>query len=275
MAVPLFAQDPLHLRIDRLVDSTNPVPPTQLIGDAEYLRRISIDLTGMPPSISETRAYLADQNPAKHVAVVDKLLASDQFVRHLTDTFDVMLMERRRSGIIKQEEWYAWLLESFRGNKPWNQLAKEILSADGVDPQLRPAVRFYLDRGSEPNLLTRDVGRMFFGKDVQCAQCHDHPIIDDYKQADYHGIHAFLSGGYAFTAPDKLTYYAENSGAEEKFVSVFFPDEQKEIAPKLIGQPEIDEPKFYPGDEYTVKPDKTVRPVVKFSRRQKLAELAT
>ena len=273
--LPLSAEEPLHVRIDELIDSTNPVAPTQSVGDAEFLRRVSIDLTGMPPETSETRAYLADTNPAKRVVKIDKLLASHRFVRHLTDTIDVMLMERRRSAIIKPDEWYGYLLESVRQNKPWNQLAQEIMAADGVDPKLRPAARFYLDRASEPNLITRDVGRMFFGRDVQCAQCHDHPIIDDYKQTDYHGIYAFLSGGYAFTAPDKKVYYAEKTGSEEKFVSVFFPDTQKDIAPKLIFQPEIDEPKLYPGDEYKVKPDKTVRPVVKFSRRQKMAELAT
>ena len=63
----------------------------------------------------------------------------------------------------------------------------EILAADGADPKLRPAARFYLDRKSEPNLITRDIGRIFFGRDLQCAQCHNHPLVKDYQQSDYYG----------------------------------------------------------------------------------------
>ena len=54
----------------------------------------------------------------------------------------------------------------------------------GPIPRLRGAAKFYLDRLADPNLLTRNIGRMFLGRDFQCAQCHDHPLIDDNKQAD-------------------------------------------------------------------------------------------
>ena len=84
-------------------------------------------------------------------------------------------------------------MKCVRENKPWNVLAREILQADGDDPAQRPAARFALDRGSDPNVLTRDIGRIFFGRDMQCAQCHDHPLVDDYLQSDYHGLLAFVA----------------------------------------------------------------------------------
>ncbi len=269
------AQNPLHVRIDQLIESDNRVPAAPVASDAEFLRRVSLDLIGMPPSAEDLRAFLADASPEKRVVAIDRLLASPQFVRHLTTTLDVMLMERRRNQHIKQEDWYPWLYESVKANKPWNQLAREILAADGVDPAMRPAVRFYLDRESEPNLLTRDTGRIFFGVDMQCAQCHNHPLIDDYLQADYFGLYAFFSGGFAFTAPDKQIYYAERASGEVTFASVFEKDSQDATAPKLLGMPELAEPHFYPGDEYSVAPSDTVRPIPKFSRRSTLAELAT
>jgi len=271
----LTAEEPLHVRIDQIVETSTDAPLAQVVGDNEFIRRVCLDLTGMPPGIDQLKSFLADASPDKREKLVDQLLASDEYARHMTTSLDIMLMERRRNQSITQEEWYGWLYQSVKENKPWNQIAKEILGADGADPKTRPAVRFYLDRGSEPNLLTRDVARMFFGKDLQCAQCHDHPIFYDYKQADFHGLYSFLAGGYAFTGPDKKNYYAEKAGGEEIFASVFLPDDKNETAPKLPNGPEIAEPKFYPGDEYQVKPDKTVRPVLKYSRRQKLAELAT
>ena len=104
-----------------------------------------------------------------------------------------MLMERRDDTYVPASEWQDFLRRAFAANLPYDQLVTQILSADGTDPTTRGAAKFYLDRLADPNLLTRDVGRMFLGRDFQCAQCHDHPLIDDYKQAHYYGIFAFLN----------------------------------------------------------------------------------
>ena len=82
-------------------------------------------------------------------------------------------------------------------------------------PSFAPPRRFFLDRGSEPNLITRDVGRIFFGRDMQCAQCHNHPIVKDYQQSDYYGLLAFISPGYAVTRKEgnrNVTFHAEKAG---------------------------------------------------------------
>lgn len=265
---------PLSVKIDQLMAADGVAPP---VADAEFLRRVSFDLIGIPPSTEELRAFLADSNPEKRQAAVDRLLEHPRYARHMAEVFDVMLMERRPAKYVTADEWHAYLLKAFRENRPYNVLAKEILSADGTDPNLRPAARFYLDREAEPNLLTRDVGRIFFGRDMQCAQCHDHPLIDDYFQADYQGLFAFFSTGSVFTAPapDGKAYFAEKAGVDVTFESVFVKGEKHVTGPKLPGMARLDEPVYYPGDEYEVKPAENVRPVPKFSRRVKLAELAT
>jgi hypothetical protein len=115
--------------------------------------------------------------------------------------FDTMLMERRPDKHIKAKEWQNYLRQSFAENKPWDQLATEILTADGCDKQTRPAAKFLLDRELKIDDVTRDVARIFLGRDLQCAQCHDHPLIEDYLQRHYHGLSAFLHRSYVFTDP--------------------------------------------------------------------------
>ena len=136
--------------------------------DTEFLRRVSLDLNGMPPTADEARAFPADPATNKREVLVEKLLASPHYARHLASALDLMLMERRANTHVTADEWQAWLLKSVRENKPWNVLVREILTADGDDPNQRPAARFTLDRASEPNLLTHDISRIFFGRDMQC-----------------------------------------------------------------------------------------------------------
>ena len=246
--------------------------------DAEFLRRVSLDLIGMTPTVAETRAFLADTSPDKRVRVVDQLLASPRFTRHLATTIDLWLMERRANPNVPQDEWYAWLLKSLREGKGWNILVRDILTADGSDPATRPASRFYLDRGSEPNPIARDIGRVFFGRDLQCAQCHDHPLVDDYKQADYHGLLAFVAPGYVLPLKNgdkQINIHAEKAGSDLQFESVFIKGTMHRTPPRLPGAPLTDEPHFYPGEEYTVAPADNVKPVPKYSRIQVMAEQAT
>ena len=105
-----------------------------------------------------------------------------------------MLMER----LGDHDEWLSFLEQSIRDNKPWDQIVREILDPNADDEAIRGAAFFWTKRlenyGQNPvdyPALTRDVGRLFLGVDLQCAQCHDHLFIDDYKQADFQGLAAF------------------------------------------------------------------------------------
>lgn len=270
-----FAEDPLHVRLDQSIEADHIGPMSNVAGDDEFVRRISVDLVGMVPGPGDVRAFLEDQNPQKRQALVDRLLADPRYPLHMAHAFDVMLMERRPDKHVPSAEWTAWLTESFRQNKPWDQLAREILSADGNDPALRPAAKFFLDRESEPNLMTRDVGRIFFGRDLACAQCHDHPLIDDYFQTDYYGLYAFVSRTTLFNdEAQKKMLLGERAEGEADYKSVFTGDAGR-MRPRLPGDAEIAEPRFRLGEEYTVFPADKVRSVPKYSRRAKLAEVAT
>jgi hypothetical protein len=246
--------------------------------DAEFLRRVSLDLTGIPPTADEARAFIADVSPDKRQRLIDRLFASPHYARHMANTLDLMLMERRANTYVGADEWKAWLVKCVRENKPWNAIAREILEANGADPATRPAARFALDRASDPNVITRDVGRIFFGRDMQCAQCHDHPLVEDYLQSDYQGLLAFLAPSYALASTVNgaaATVQAEKPGTDVTFQSVFVgtPRRTGARAPDCVM---IDEPFVLPGDDMVATPAMTnVGPVPKFSRRAKLAEQAT
>ncbi len=271
----LPAAESLSLRIDSLVEADQVGPVAAIANDAEFLRRVTLDLHGIVPTSAEARAFLADAAPNKREILVDRLLSSPRYAVHMANVFDVMLMERRPDKHVPTPEWQKYLQAAFQKNVPYDQLAREVLSADGVDPNLRPAAKFFLDRDAEPNIMARDVGRIFFGMDLQCAQCHDHPLVDHYLQTDYYGLYAFVNRTVVFADEvAKKSFLGEKSDGEASYKSVFTQD-AGHIRPQLPGENEIDEPRFRQGEDYVAAPLPGVRPVPKYSRRAKLAELAT
>ncbi len=269
------AQLPLHQRIDQLVNAAPLGPVAPICSDAEFLRRASLDLNGMTATRSEAKTFLDDPAPDKRQKLIEKLLASPRSARHLANTFDVALMERRADAHVPSPEWQKYLYESFLAAKPYDQLVREIIVADGVDPATRPAAKFFLDRTAEPNLVTRDIGRLFFGRDLQCAQCHDSPLVNDFLQSDYYGVQAFVVRTVMFNdAAAKKQFLGENADGDVAFTSVFT-KESGVSAPRVPAGTFVEDPLLPIGEEYNVRPTDKTRPVPKYSRRAKLAEAIT
>lgn len=267
--------DPLHQRIDQLIAAATPkfaALAAPIASDEAFVRRVYLDLIGRVPSAAETRAFLSAEPvvPNKREQLINRLLASPEHARRLQFVFDEMLMERRAGTDVPDVEWRNWLRKSFRENRPWNKMVAEMLSADGTDAKTRPAAKFILDRKLDQNLIARDIGRVFLGVDLECAQCHDHPSIDGYLQRHYYGINAFLSRTYVFTDPkSKKKVLAEKAEGEVKFTSVFT-SEEGETPPRLLNLTALVDPKGM-AKQYAVKPDKTHGGVPKYSRRLQLA----
>src|SRR5262249_43002731 len=147
----------------------------------------------------------ADSAKDKREKLIDKLLASPGYARRMAWFFDVTLMERGKDTRVPRAAWEAYLLSVCMENKAYDVFVRELLSNAGSDPKTRAAAKFFLDRDMEPHLVTKDIARIFLGRNMQCAQCHDHPVIDDYKQNDYYGIQAFLSRSFLFPNPNAPT----------------------------------------------------------------------
>ena len=275
-----LAGEPLHEAIDRLIAAGTPAydqVAAPLAADDEFLRRVTLDLTGTIPTVEEGRRFLDDPDPGKRSRMIDRLLADPRYARHMQRVFDVMLMHRLPEVNVSTAQWQTYLRQSFAENKPWDQIAREILAADGVDPDCRGPARFYLDRSGDVHAITRDVGRVFLGADLECAQCHHHPEIDDWKQEDYYGLSAFIVRSFVFTDKDEKKSFAEKAEGDVSFVSVFDvrdkkSPETKSTPPRVFGGLPIEEPDFEEGQEYHVAPADNVRPIPKFSRRAQLAE---
>ena len=269
---------PLHARIDRHVAAGQVGPLAGQASDGEFIRRLHLDLTGRIPSSTAARDFIDDKSATKRRAAIDALLASPEYARHMATVFDVMLMERRADKYVKTPAWRGFLRDAFAANKPWDAVAGEIIGTDGNRTDVpHAAAKFILDREAEPNLVTRDLARKFFGMDLQCAQCHDHPNIDDYYQRDYYGIYAFVSRSFVFR-PDakKPAILAERATGEAKFKSVFT-EISGGMRPRVPGAFEISEPAFSLGEEWQVAPNpknKKLRGIPKYSRRAQLAKQA-
>lgn len=188
------AAQPLHEQIDRLIaEQANDQALGQVVDDAGFLRRVSLDFAGRIPAVGEIRFFLADRSVNKRQNAIDRLLAGAEYSRHMAEVFHVLLMERLGDN----PEWMAFLRTAFEANRPLDRMFAEILLPDREDERKRGAAFFYskrLEKNGQNSTdypgLTRDVGRLFLGVDLQCAQCHDHLTIDEYEQRDFQGLFA-------------------------------------------------------------------------------------
>jgi hypothetical protein len=252
---------PLHARIDELIESQAEGPLAANASDAEFLRRIYLDLAGRVPSVRETQAFLNDTAADKREQLIDKLLSGDDYVRRMTQALHVMLMER----LGDHADWQQFLRESVQRNRPWDEIVRAILHPNPDDEATRGAALWYTKRlenyGQNPvdtPGLVRDVGRHFLGIDVQCAQCHDHLFVGEYKQEFYAGMFAFV--GHATLRTD-LKFPAVGLKPLDKkveFMSVF---EKRPLAvgPKLPGGEEVVLPAFAKGEEFARPPDRKTK----------------
>jgi hypothetical protein len=274
-----WGAEPFSERIDRIIDAAclrDGVAIATPSDDAEFVRRVHLDLAGVVPTAGEAKLFLEESATGKRVKLIDRLLGRPEFALQMARVFDAMLIERRIATIpsydVKPPKWQDWLAESFRRNKPWDQLVRELLGSDGTDKTNGAAARFYLVRDVEPHLVARDIGRLMLGADRQCAQCHDDPRIKAYRQADYFGLYAFVSRLKHFRNDEKkLNFVSEKSQGDVSFTSAFT-GTAGETNPRLPGGEMIADPTLEKDKEYKVKPQKGRMGIPVYSRRSRLAK---
>jgi Protein of unknown function (DUF1549)/Protein of unknown function (DUF1553) len=282
LVTPLDAQDSASnqassnfvANVDLWVQNATSVPVAGIEQDSVLLRKLYLTTIGLVPTLDETAKFLADPGADRYARMVEHLLSQPEFVEHWTEKLDVMLMERRANSHIPQDLWTAWLRGQVTANRPLNHLLADLLVADGAPGDNRPAARFLADRAGDPNLITNDVGRIFFGRDIQCSQCHNHPSHDSYRQSDYQGLFGFVAGIHLVEAPDgdkKIQVVAEKSAIESPYESVFQRGTMHRVLPHLFGGDEFPQPWTIPGEDY--QPAQSGQPAKPIhSRRQQLAD---
>lgn len=191
------------------------VLPSDLSGDAEFLRRASFDTTGLPPEPEEVRTFLADVRPDKRARKIEELLEREAFgdfwAAHwleLSGTHEGGDSARFKNMWVLS----AWLRDAVNRNLPYDEFVRALVAGKGSSLE-NPAVGFGLNRLPKQEI----VPQLFLGVRLECAQCHDHPF-DVWKQADYRALGEFFadlgakqgphdsysSEGLRFVAPEKF-----------------------------------------------------------------------
>jgi hypothetical protein len=162
--------------------------------DAEFLRRLYLDLHGVVPSAEQAASFIDDDSPQKRDRLIDELLSSERFGEHFGDVWRKRLISpQANEQRMQTDRFTAWLAARFNANDGWDRIVTDLLTATGrIDDN--PQVT-YLIEGRFPlgiTDLTDLTSRYFLGVQLNCAQCHDHPFVS-WKREDYWGMAAFFA----------------------------------------------------------------------------------
>lgn len=165
--------------------------PSELASDAEFLRRVYLDVIGTLPTADEARRFLADRRPDRRARLVDELLTRPEFADFWALKWaDLLRVDRQALGHKGAYAYYRWIRESLAVNKPLDRFARELLTAEGPLQEL-PAGHFY-KVANKPGDAAGTWAQVFLGVRITCAECHHHPF-DRWDQADYYGMRAFFT----------------------------------------------------------------------------------
>jgi hypothetical protein len=190
----VWSSPPENNYIDRLVNAKlrqMEILPAEPTTDAEFLRRVSYDLLGLPPTPVEVRACLAETRPDKRARIIDALLERPEHAEYWAlkwgDLFKIrfdLMGDKGTWGM------YRWLRDNVAGNMPFDRFVREIVAAQGNCAENPPANfwRVFTD----PNDASEAACQVFFGIRLMCAKCHDHPF-EKWVQKDYYGLSAFFA----------------------------------------------------------------------------------
>jgi hypothetical protein len=170
------------------------IQPADLCSDAEFLRRVTLDLTGLPANGEQTKAFLNDprESQIKRKARIDELLESPDYVDHWTLKWSDLLMSNRKF-INEQGVWAFrnWIREQVATNRPYNEFVYDLMTASGSTLENPPANYYRIAR--EPREVMENMTQVFVGTRFVCAQCHDHPF-EKWTQTQYYQLSAFFGG---------------------------------------------------------------------------------
>ena len=169
------------------------LPPSPLCDDGTFLRRVTIDLNGRLPTREESEKFVANKDPKKYEKLVDRLLASDDYAYYFANKWSSVL-RNRRSPVTKDPKptaaFHAWIRDSLKNNKPYDQFVREIITVSGEHIKNPPVVWFR--ELKDASALQEDAAQLFLGQRIQCARCHHHPL-EKWSQDDYYAFQAFFT----------------------------------------------------------------------------------
>ena len=169
------------------------IEPSDECTDTEFLRRATLDLTGLPPTVDEVRAFATDTTPsaAKRTALVDRLMARPEFVDYWTNKWaDLLQVNRKFLGVEGAVGFRNWIREQVSANVPYDQFVRSVLTSTGSN-KTNPAASYYKIL-REPTAIMENTTQLFLAVRYNCNKCHDHPF-ERWTQDQYYELAAFFA----------------------------------------------------------------------------------
>jgi len=167
------------------------IEPSDVCDDATFLRRVYLDVIGTLPTAQEARQFLASKEPERRTKLVDALLERREYADYWALKWaDLLRVERQTLGTRHAFGYYRWIRDSLAANKPMDQFARELVTAEGPLDSVGPASFYKVVK--KPGEAASALSQIFLGVRIACAECHHHPF-DRWSQTDYFGMQAFFT----------------------------------------------------------------------------------
>ena len=217
--------------------------PADLANDETFLRRIYLDLIGLPPTREEYDRFLSDPDTSKRAKLVDQLLERDEFIDMWAMKWGELLRIRAvgnqpQYGRDAKAMWSyaAWVHDQMARNRPLDEMVAELVTGGGSNIR-QPTSNLYTaaDRLT-PQKTAEDFAQVFLGIRIQCAQCHNHPF-DRWTMDDYYGFASFFAGVNLKRGVEGREVIVFNDNARH---TVEHPVDGRKMPPKFLGGPQPD-----------------------------------
>ncbi len=265
-------------RIDELVANKwqrLKIRPSGLSTDTEFLRRIYLDLTGLPPTSDAVRAFLADTRDTrvKRAELVEKLIGTKEYVEYWTNKWaDLLQVNRKFLGYDGAVAFRAWIRDQVEKNTPYDQFVRSILTASGSNRE-HPAASYYKIL-RDPTPTMENTTQLFLGIRFNCNKCHDHPF-ERWTQDQYYQTAAFFARVGLKDDPESKGRTIGGTAVEnpKPLFEAVYDKPEGEVIHERTGKPA--EPKFpygWGGAAPAPAVAETPAPSAEASRRDHLAE---
>lgn len=213
------------------------VQPAALADDAEFVRRVHLDLIGTLPTPEEVRRFLDSKDAAKRSRLIDELLERPEYVDYWALKWgDLLRAHRRALGEKGLMSFHGWLRQALRQNQPLDRIVRELLTAQGNLYTNGPVAFYYVDQ--TPEELAETTAQVFLGVRLQCAKCHHHPY-EVWGQDDYYGLAAYFAGIQRKDTKEDGRYGGAQTIRLGGNATVTNPATRQVIAPRVLGHPPV------------------------------------
>ena len=223
--------------------------PSELCSDEQFIRRVTIDITGTLPTPKDVLAFVADPDAAKRDKLVDKLLDTPEYAFFFANKWADILRVKRRQEAGRVQGTFAfheWIREQVAADTPYSDFARAIIASSGDERKAPPTV--WYKEIDKPEQFVDDISQVFLGQRLACAQCHHHPY-EKWSQDDYWGLAAF----YGRVGRKELRLPNSDPNRQDNRVQVIYTRGTGNVTNKRTQKPA--ETKTLDGDMLTISTD--------------------